>query len=203
MGEPVPPLEARARSAAIKEQKGTSRTIRWLAPLVVVVLLVMGAAGASATDGRAATNKLTGCRNTSTGTLDQVKAGLLPLGGAGGAGEVAVTWNKTGPRGPQGPAAATGATGAPGAPGAPGVSGWQMVTSTSSYSSVSPRQQVASCPAGKKVVGGGGNASGGNAFPLVGQPVAPGSWAVVAAESPATSANWTLSAYAICVTALP
>ena len=29
------------------------------------------------------------------------------------------------------------------------------------------------------------------------------SWSVLAIESPATSANWTLDAFAICVTALP
>jgi hypothetical protein len=80
-----------------------SRTMRRALLLALLVLLVAGAAGASATESRAATNKLTGCRNTSSGTLDQVKAGLLPMGGACGAGEVAVTWNKTGPRGPQGP----------------------------------------------------------------------------------------------------
>ena len=180
-----------------------SKTIRRLALLVTLLLVVMGAVGASATDGRAATNKLTGCRNTSTGTLDQVKAGLLPMGGACGAGEVAVTWNKTGPRGPQGATGATGATGAPGAPGAPGVSGWQMVTSTSSYSSVSPRQQVATCPPGKKVVGGGGSANP-VAVLYASHPLPDGvSWNVLAIESPATSGNWYLDAFAICVTALP
>ena len=174
-----------------------SRTIRRLALLVTLLLVVMGAVGASATDGRAATNKLTGCRNTSTGTLDQVKAGLLPMGGACGAGEVAVTWNKTGPRGPQGPTGATGATGAP------GVSGWETVNSTSANDSSNSKQVIVNCPAGKKVVGGGGNASGGYAFLFVSQPVASGGWGVVATESPTTSANWTLTAYAICVTALP
>jgi hypothetical protein len=177
-----------------------SRMTQRAALLTVLVLLVAGASGAEATDGRAAANKLTGCRNTTTGTLDQVKAGLLPIGGACGSGEVAVTWNKTGPRGPQGP---TGATGATGATGVPGVSGWEMVTSTSAYTSISPRQQVASCPAGKKVVGGGGAANP-VAVLYASHPLSGGdAWSVLAIESPATSANWYLDAFAICVTALP
>jgi hypothetical protein len=171
-----------------------SRMIRRVALLVALVLLVAGAVGASATDSRAAANKLTGCRNTSTGTLDQVKAGPLPMGGACGAGEVAVTWNKRGPRGPQG---------AMGATGAPGVSGWQIVTSSSSYSSISPRAQTAFCPAGKKVVGGGGSASP-YAFLYASNPSPSGdSWSVMAMESPPTSADWYLDAFAICVTVLP
>ena len=179
-----------------------SRTIRRVALLVALVVLVLGAAGASATDGRAATNKLTGCRNTSTGTLDQVKAGLLPMGGACGSGEVAVTWNKTGPRGPQG---ATGATGATGVPGAPGVSGWQMVSLASSNDSVSPKVLSVVCPAGTKVVGGGGYASlltytvVSGSWPLG----SGGGWGVGAIEFTPTTGNWTLYGYAICVTALP
>lgn len=181
-------------------EAGRSRTMRRAVLLAVLVLLVAGASGAAATEGRAATNKLTGCRNTSTGTLDQVRAGLLPLGGACGAGEVAVTWNRRGPRGPQGETGATGATGSP------GVSGWETVSSTSVNDSSNQKTVVVNCPAGKKVVGGGGNASGGYAFLVVSQPVAlvaSGGWGVMAAESPGTSASWTLTAYAICVTALP
>jgi len=174
-----------------------SKTIRRVALLAVLVLLVAGAAGASATDSRAGT-KLTGCRNTSTGTLDQVRGGPLPMGGVCGAGEVQVTWNKRGPQGPQGP------TGAPGATGAPGVSGYDIVVGTSANDSANSKFAYAGCPAGKKAVGGGGATS------LVGSHITastPGiggdGWGVLAYESPATSANWILSAYAICVTALP
>jgi len=185
-----------------------SRTIRRLALLVTLLLVVMGAVGASATDDRAATNKLTGCRNTSIGTLDQVKAGLLPMGGACGAGEVAVTWNKTGPRGPQGPTGATGATGAPGVagtPGAPGVSGWQMVMVTSATDSTSPKGVNADCPPGKKVVGGGGTASGSLSIAIRGSwPYSNGTgWSVSGLETSPTAENWTVYGYAICVTALP
>jgi len=173
-----------------------SRTIRRLALLVTLLLVVMGAVGASAIDGRAATNKLTGCRNTSTGTLDQVKAGLLPIGGACGAREVAVTWNKTGPRGPQGPTGATGATGAP------GVSGREVVSAQSPMNSDELKTVTAYCPAGKVAVGGGH----GTAWPtyIVWSAPTLGGWMVQARElPPGTATDWSVMAYAICVTALP
>ena len=156
--------------------------------LLAVLLVVAGTADASAVDDRAGTNRLTGCWNTTTGMLDQVKGGSLPLGGECGAGELKVSWNKTGPQGPAGE---------------PGVSGWEIVQSTSAYSSVSPRQQVAYCPAGKKVVGGGGVANP-QAVLYGSHPLPEGAgWSVLAIESPATSTNWYLDAFAICVTALP
>jgi hypothetical protein len=174
-----------------------SKTMRRMLLLVTLLLLVAGAAGASATDDRAATNKLTGCRNTSAGTLDQVKAGLLPMGGACGAGEVVVTWNKTGPRGPQGPTGATGATGAP------GVSGYEVVSESTTYSSQDTRIVQLDCPAGKKAVGGGGFTS--HFAVLEGSYPAPGGagWVVLAIESPPTTQSWALTGFAICVTALP
>jgi len=175
-----------------------SRTIRRLALLVTLLLVVMGAVGASATDGRAAINKLTGCRNTSTGTLDQVKAGLLPMGGACGAGEVAVTWNKTGPRGPQGPTGATGATGAP------GVSGWEKTAVVSANNSDYQKFAMAECSPGKKVIGGGGLTTLSTTHVISSWPSTFGTgWAVSAVEASPTSENWTVTAYAICVTALP
>lgn len=182
-----------------------SKTIRRAALLLILLLVVAGAAGASATDSRAGGNRLTGCRNTSTGVLDQVKAGLLPMGGACGAGELMVTWNKTGPRGPQGPTGATGAPGAPGATGAPGVSGWEIVTVQSPSDSVSPKVMAVYCPPGKKVVGGGGYAL------LTFNTAVTGSypsdngvaWNLAAVEVVPTAAAWYLRGYAICVTALP
>jgi hypothetical protein len=178
-----------------------SKTMRTAALMIAVVLVVAGAVGASATDERAGTRRLTGCRNLTTGTLDQVTRGLQPLGGVCGAGERRVSWKVTGETGPQGPAGATGATGATGTP---GVSGWETVSSTSASDSSNPKQVIAYCPAGKKVVGGGGNASGGYAFLFVSEPITPGvGWGVVAGESPPTDQNWSLTAYAICVTALP
>jgi hypothetical protein len=191
-----------------------SRTIRRLALLTVLVLLVMGAVGASATDGRAATNKLTGCRNTTTGTLDQVKAGLLPMGGACAAGEVAVTWNKTGPRGPQGPTRATGAPGVAGTPGAPGVagtpgangvSGWETFTFTSTPSNIPNKTALLNCPTlGKKLVGGGGSVNDPATHMIYNGPLDSDTWQVVATAEPHNfTGAWTISIWVICVTALP
>jgi hypothetical protein len=179
-----------------------SRTMRRVALLLILLLVVAGATGASATDSRTGGNRLTGCRNTTTGVLDQVKSGLLPMGGACGAGELMVTWNKTGPRGPQGP---TGATGVTGATGANGVSGYEIVTVVGPNDSVSPKVMFVPCPAGKKVVGGGGYAYlSGNTAVSASWPGGTGAgWSVGAVEFVPTAANWYLTGYAICVTALP
>jgi hypothetical protein len=181
-----------------------SQTMRRVALLLALVLVVTGAVGASATDSRAAANKLTGCRDTSTGTLDQVRAGLLPMGGACGAGEVAVTWNKRGTRGPQGPTGATGAAGATGAPGAPGVSGWQMVEASSAFDSSSPKEVLPMCPVGKKVVGGGAYTDSAAGIVIGSFPHGAGDgWFVHAVEPTPTATSWQVRGYAICVTALP
>jgi hypothetical protein len=68
----------------------------------------------------------------------------------------------------------------------------------------SPKIATAYCPAGKKVTGGGGWPS---LFvtPIAGSwPLVNGSgWVAGAVETPPTAENWTLTVYAICVTALP
>lgn len=178
-----------------------SKTVRTAAVLVALVLVVAGAVGASATDSRAATGRLTGCRNTTTGTLDQVMSGLLPMGGACGAGEVAVTWSKRGPRGPQGE---IGATGTPGPPGAPGVSGWERTAAVSVDNSDYQKFAYAECSPGKKVIGGGGLTTLSTTHVISSWPsIFATGWAVSAVEASPTSENWTVTAYAICVTALP
>ena len=60
----------------------------------------------------------------------------------------------TGPQGPQGP---QGATGPQGPAGANGISGYQQVSVTSNSSTGVSITQTASCPNGKKVIGGGFN----------------------------------------------
>lgn len=186
-----------------------SRSMRRVSLLAVLVLLIAGTAAASATDGRAATNRLTGCRNTAAGTLDQVKAGLLPLGGACGPGEVAVTWNKTGPRGPEGPqgaqgppglAGAAGATGATGAPGADGVSGYQIVTvAVTAAGEVSVSR---SCPSvGQVVVGGGFDMEDDtHVWVLENGPVGSSTWRV-RVEYEEGQSPYDFTVYAICVLA--
>lgn len=51
--------------------------------------------------------------------------------------------------------------GTPGSPGSPGVSGWNRVSHSESVLAESNGSSVAHCPAGQKVLGGGGDFSGG------------------------------------------
>lgn len=68
-----------------------------------------------------------------------------------------------GPQGPQGPTGFTGAPGLTGPQGSPGVSGLQYVTVTGSVSSGFTNLSLpASCPAGKRVIGGGCDAAFGS-----------------------------------------
>jgi len=175
-----------------------SKATRTAALLIALVLVVAGAVGASATDERAGARRLTGCRNTTTGTLDQVTRGLLPLGGACGAGEVMVTWNRTGVQGPQGPRGYTGATGATGPA---GVSGYEVVEGHHPDIDSDYKYLHIGCPAGKVVVGGGGAVTHQAAHLVASKPLLSTGWYVYAAD--ATDDTWQLSGYAICVTALP
>jgi hypothetical protein len=69
------------------------------------------------------------------------------------ANETAIDWNQSGPAGTDGPA---GVTGPAGSAGADGVSGYEVVTSTSpTVGSNAAATAVASCPTGKRPVGGG------------------------------------------------
>jgi hypothetical protein len=121
--------------------------------------------------------------------------------------ETAVSWNQTGPPGPPGD------TGATGAPGPPGISGRETVTLASINNSVSPKEAALLCPAGKRVIGGGGSITGGSVAsgasdlaatvalkssrPLT---IAGGdAWTGRAEEiSPGFEGNWSLTIYAIC-----
>jgi hypothetical protein len=79
------------------------------------------------------------------------KAGQLPAGPRGPAGA-------SGPKGDRG---APGAAGHQGVSGAPGVSGWQRVhNATGVVNGNSSTEVEISCPAGKKVFGGGAYAPG-------------------------------------------
>jgi hypothetical protein len=115
------------------------------------------------------------------GTLLRVdfKANQLPAG-------------PPGPQGPQGP------------PGPPGVSGLQRADVSTSTDSGSPKSVSATCPAGKRTIGGGARVSGAgssevsitDSFPEV-----DGSkWNTRAVEINGTPASWVLTAFAICAT---
>lgn len=66
-----------------------------------------------------------------------------------------------GPRGAEGPRGADGAEGPPGAQGIPGVSGLELVSAVSANDSVSPKTVIATCPPGKRSLGGGADINNG------------------------------------------
>ncbi|MDQ3644092.1 MAG: hypothetical protein M3356_01080, partial [Actinomycetota bacterium] len=98
-----------------------------------------------------------------------------------------------------------GATGATGPAGTPGISGLEVVTATSASSSTSPKSVAANCPAGKKVIGGGGRTIPFDTDLAIQESRRSASdmWAVTATETDATSASWAVEAQAICATVLP
>ena len=99
-----------------------------------------------------------------------------------------------GPQGPQGPA---------GPQGASGLAGVEIVKAQSVLSSDTLRTLHVVCPAGKKVLGGGGLivGAGGDVALDESYPPSPSAWRATAYEVNATGANWYLVTYAICASA--
>ena len=109
-----------------------------------------------------------------------------------------------------GPCGATGApagpAGAQGPKGAPGISGWERTfTIAGPFDSSSPKTGEASCPPGKKLLGGGGRLHHLQAVP---PPIAiqesyaadDDTWRVVGAEISPTAVNWEPVVTIICGT---
>jgi hypothetical protein len=144
------------------------------------------------------------------------------------ASETALNFNQkgaqgpAGPRGAQGPAGAQGprgpqgAQGAQGPAGSAGVSGYQVVQSAGASSAADFKVQAATCPAGKKVVGGGGftgfdtglSGTVDHVTIHVSTPISLSSdndsWDVQAVETqPDTSTTWHLVAVAVCAAVGP
>jgi hypothetical protein len=120
--------------------------------------------------------------NVKNGTLlkEDFKSGQLPAGPAG-------------PAGPQGP---------PGPKGSPGVSGLQRVDASTSSSSANSQSVVATCPSGKRIVGGGARVTGNGANKVSINENFPDSdgnkWNAKAVEVVATGATWQVQAYGLC-----
>ncbi len=100
-----------------------------------------------------------------------------------------------GPTGPQGPA---------GPPGPPGISGLQRFDVATPSSNSNSKTVVVTCPAGKRVVGGGARAIGNGAVVVSITENFPDSdgvhWNSKANEVVATAQTWQLQAYALCAT---
>ena len=129
------------------------------------------------------------------------KAGQLPAGA-------------TGPQGPQGP---QGLRGVQGSPGSPGISGLELVSAGTPFDSTSDKMVTATCPAGKRTIGG--TASLGSppttgahpsrrvlAVPFSVEPstanTVPGTVTARATELVDTNTSWRLNAHAFCAHAL-
>lgn len=134
-----------------------------------------------------------------------------PAGPAGSAGSAGAA----GPQGPAGPTGATGATGAQGPAGPAGqggATGYEVVRTTGASSNADLKVQAATCPAGKKAVGGGGSNSFDSGISGVADRVAihrstpfnssspNDSWLVHAVETePDNFTTWSLSAWVVCL----
>ena len=103
------------------------------------------------------------------------------------------------PAGPPGPA---GPRGVPGPKGAPGVSGLERVDASTSSSSANSKSVVATCPSGKRVIGGGAQATGSGANKVSINQNFPDSsgnkWNAQAVEVGSTGQSWQLQSYALC-----
>ena len=99
-----------------------------------------------------------------------------------------------GPAGPAGPA---------GPQGVPGLAEVEIVTAATASSSNSPQQVDVTCPAGKRLVGGGAHVYGANAEAALDEsfPADATKWRATAYEVNATAVNWHLVGFAICAVA--
>lgn len=84
------------------------------------------------------------------------------------------------------------------------VQGHDIIIQASAADSSSPKTVVVTCPAGKKVVGGGSRVTGAGAAEVgvvEEYPNAVNQWSTLAREQDVTGTSWTLTAHAICVNA--
>lgn len=143
------------------------------------------------------TNAVTGLK-VKNGSLQAAdfKPGQLPAGPQGLQGPQGPK-GTAGSVGPKGDAGVAGKPGAPGQPGAPGVSGWQQVFRPPVE--IGPgftNGNTATCPAGKKVLGGGYSASSTSLHVNYSQPTTDANWHVDAKND--GNQNETLVVMAIC-----
>jgi hypothetical protein len=164
------------------------------------------------------------CQGNET-MLNPASVGLVgpqgPVGPAGPFGPVgpAGPTGPTGPVGPQGPTGATGPEGPTGPQGpAGGLTGYEIVTSDTAMQNVDEQIGVATCPAGKRVLGGGAfifndatPISGdqrlvvtGDSHPFPGFPTATlDSWRVRAVRLPPATSSWHMRVHAVCALVTP
>ena len=107
---------------------------------------------------------------------------------------------EVGPQGQQGPAGQRGPAGTAGSEGAPGMSGYQLVVVNSAIDPTDEKTVTATCPAGKKVVGGTGMWVGFGPEDVNVVPSLDGTfWFADARELTPTSSTWGVQLNIICV----
>ena len=201
------------------------RSRRWrLALGAIVGIGTLGAAGIAVAGIPRQDGVINGCYNNTNGGLRLIDSST---GDACKTGETAIQWNQTGPQGPAGPAGPAGPVGpqgpaGPEGPAGPqglagpagpgGSSGYEVVRANGETDTADSKAEAATCPAGKKAVGGGGSASFGTGVSHVADTVAihrtspftrnseNDSWLVHAFETtPDNTTTWRLSAWVICL----
>jgi hypothetical protein len=103
-----------------------------------------------------------------------------------------------GDRGDKGPKGDPGVQGPLGPQGAPGTSGLQVATGSSPTDVSSRKFARASCPVGKRVVGGGHSIQYTGSYEIIASRPEGTSWSIVADHQ--GGGKWAVIAYAICVT---
>ncbi|MBI4171584.1 MAG: hypothetical protein HY511_02370 [Actinobacteria bacterium] len=139
---------------------------------------------------------------TNAGAVNGIKASrtakaghLVPLGADG---KFPASVGQAGPPGAEG---GTGPKGDAGPQGLPGLSGVQIVTADSVVDlSFGVKEATATCPSGKKVIGGGAESISSKAYSSTGFPAGDNAWK---AEGAGGGVSYGVRAYAICATVTP
>jgi hypothetical protein len=130
-----------------------------------------------------------------------------PKGDTGATGATGVTGatGAQGPQGPMGPMGPMGLQGPQGQQGAPGVSGYEIVTASGLVSLGNGQEATIGvlCPAGKSVLGGGGNTLLSGMALARSYPNSANSWEIKFRNVSSGSLLGTIEAYAICANVLP
>jgi hypothetical protein len=176
--------------------------IRAFNPTTVIAVIALlfsltgtAVAGALVTGANVKNGSLTGLdvKNESLGSVDIRNGSIKPIDVKGGS-------FPAGPQGLQGP---QGDQGLQGPQGPAGLSNLQIVTASTVSNSATPKTVSASCPAGKRVVGGGSYVTD-PAWPtqigIVGSYPNVTTFTAAATEHGAFLGNWRLTVKAICAT---
>ncbi len=124
------------------------------------------------------------------------KRGVLLRGPTGPSG----AQGPQGAQGPKGEQGEQGTKGDKGDPGDPAASGYQVASGSSGLDSTKRHFARATCPPGKRVLGGGHSIPYVGSYATIRSSPEGSSWYVIA-DQIAGSGNWNLIAYAICATA--